>query len=478
MNYQLIFHEDYAISFMFIILGKRYKYLNKFALLHLIHTKSASNNYQENKKYFLSVLFVSNIICEYHLKNNPKDIVILINYIKLFIDCFRYGKIFYPDLFQNIINYIMKNEYLTLNKKIDIINNIATNSSLTMNTFYKYINVKAKKSNSIFNKSKTIINDCKNFYHISFIIYCNEFLYLRKTINSILEQLYINYEIIIIYDNIEVNDLYYIQNFIKKYTFITLLKNKNIKGILYSISLGVLKSIGQYILYLQSGYILFKENILNEIFMKVNNNIDILEFNLFINNNYFVNSPSLNLYKCLHVKSKINTESIKYNSLYKEIDQSKELLFNKLIKTDFFKNIINEYKFLKYQNCVYNFYDNILLFPLMNNNIKFMHIDTIGVIQNNKDIDELNLINIMKDKDQKIKDSIFYINFIFDNSNNTYEGKKYALNEFFNYLSIIYNRFNNISFDSHKLLEKFNNSKFINKRDKMNLNAYYNSLIN
>ena len=213
---------------------------------------------------------------------------------------------------------------MPLNKKIDIINKIGTNSILTMNTIYEYINVKNNKSISIYNKNKNIINDCNNTYHISIIIYCTEFKYLRKTINSILEQLYINYEIIIIYDNIEVNDLYYIQNFIKKYSFIKLLKNQNIKGIIYSISLGVLKSIGQYILYLQSGYILFKENLLNEIFMTINNNnLDILEFNLFINNYYFINSQSLSLYKCLHVKSKINTESIKYNNLYKEIDQNK-----------------------------------------------------------------------------------------------------------------------------------------------------------
>ena len=142
-----------------------------------------------------------------------------------------------------------------------------------------------------------------------------------------------------------------------------------------------------------------------------NNNLDILEFNLFINNYYFINSQSLSLYKCLHVKSKINTESIKYNNLYKEIDQNKELLFNKLIKADFFKNIINEYKFLKYKNCIYNYYDNILLFPLMNKNIKFNHIDIIGVIQNNKDIEELNLTNIMNDKNQKINGQIHHIQY-------------------------------------------------------------------
>jgi hypothetical protein len=83
MNYQLIFHEDYAISFMIVIYAKRYKYINKFAILHLFHKNSASNNYTENKNYYLSVLFVSHIIYDYHLKNNPLDIRILFNYIYL-----------------------------------------------------------------------------------------------------------------------------------------------------------------------------------------------------------------------------------------------------------------------------------------------------------------------------------------------------------------------------------------------------------
>jgi hypothetical protein len=267
-------------------------------------------------------------------------------------------------------------------------------------------------------------------------------------------------------------DLYYIKNFIKYYKFIKLINNKINKGIIYSISLGVLKSTGKYILYLQSGYILFKENFLNDLYTKIdNNNLDILEYNL-INNEY------LTIYKCLHIKTNIYLNSIKYNKLYKEIDQEKELLFNKIIKADLFKQIINEYKFINFKNCIYNYYDNIFLFSLMHKNIKFGHIDLVGVIQNNKDINELNLTKIMNDKEQKINDSIFYINYIFENTNNTFEGKKYALNEFLVNLSIIFNKFNNISLDAIELLKKFNNSKLINNNDKFDLNFYYNSLIN
>jgi len=471
MNYQLIFHEDYAISFMLIILAKKYKYLNQFALLHLIHSKSASNNYMDKKNYYLSVLFVSYLIYEYHIKYNPKDIIILINYINLFMECFKYGKQYYPELFKKIINIILNNNYLSNFKKLDIINQIYNNHNLEINSnSYSYIDLKIYTSiiqNNIVSKYYS-----NNVYQISIIIYCNEFKFLRQTLNSILEQIYINFEIFIIFDNTEKKDIYYINNYIKKYKFIQLIHNKNIKGILYSISIGILKTNGKYILYLQPGYILSKETLLNEIYVKINNNnLDILEFNIF-------NIQSLSIYKCLHIKSNIYLDSIKYNKLYKGIDQEKELLFNKLIKADLLKNTIKEFNIIKYKNIIFNYYDNILLFSLSNKNIKFEHIDIIGIIQNNKVIKELNLTNNINNKEQKLNDSIFYINYLYQNSNDTYEGKKYSLNEFFNVLSIIYNKFNNNSIDSKELFKKFNNSKYINNEDKKDLNFYYNSLIN
>ena len=39
INYKITFHEDYNITFMLIILSKKYKYLNNFALIHLFHSK-------------------------------------------------------------------------------------------------------------------------------------------------------------------------------------------------------------------------------------------------------------------------------------------------------------------------------------------------------------------------------------------------------------------------------------------------------
>ena len=483
-KYQLIFHEDYAISFMLVVFAERYKYLNQFAILHLVHQSSASSNYIENKNYYLSVLFVSNLINEYYLKNNPKDIKILVNYITLFIDCFQYAKKYYPDLFKYIIKNILNSDYLSNKEKVKIINKIENNNNTysieELNKKYNYfIKISNYKSNSLIHDISDTNSLVKYSPEITIIIYCNEYLYLDKTIKSVLNQRFKNIEIIIIYDNNDSQSLSLIKNYIKYYKIITLIDNKNIKGLLYSISIGIMNSKGKYILLLQSGYTLFKDKILEELnYISINNNQDIIEFNLLINESENIKYQNLYIYKCIHIKSSINTDSIKYNKLNREIDQGKELLFNKFIKTNLLKEVIKNYKFINYKDVIYNYYDNIIIFSLIKNNIKFEYINITGIIQNNKQINKLKITKLIKDQNQLIKDTIFYINFLYDKTDGTYEGKKYALNEFYNLLSLIYNKFNKISNDSIKLFEKFNNSKLIDISDKKELNFYYNSLIN
>ena len=80
INYKIIFNEDYTITFKLISLSQKYKYLNNFALIHLIHPKSISNNRFGNIKYYISLLFFGNTLLDYHINNNPKDIVIFNNF--------------------------------------------------------------------------------------------------------------------------------------------------------------------------------------------------------------------------------------------------------------------------------------------------------------------------------------------------------------------------------------------------------------
>ena len=480
INYKITFHEDYSITFMLIIFAQKYKYLNNFALIHLYHSNATSKDHLYNDNYYLSVLFCGNTLFDYHIDDNPKDIKIFVNFYNLFKAHFNRGKKLFPNLYNFIMNKVINNEYLShkqkdyFQKKIDL---KESSSEYIENFEYEAIyNYQKTNFNFLNNKSNLAYIDEPK---ISIIIFCTEYKYLEKTINSIQKQNFTSYEIIIIYDNNEQNDIDLIQKFEKEYANIHLINNKKEIGLINSISFGVLSSKGKYILILEPSNTLVKQNILNELYNVINDgNTDILEFNLLTNTKEIINKNSLNLYKCHHFKSDLNLEIIKYNKNYINIDQKKELLINKLIKSSLFKNIIKKYKLNEIQSEVYNYCDNIFLYALKKSTNKFNRTNIFGVIKNIYNINSLKINNIIKDKKKKIKDSIFYINFIFENSYNSFEEKKFVLNEFFNVMSIIYNKFNDISKDSYYLYEKFMKCHYITQTDKKYLKFYYNSLIN
>ena len=102
---------------------------------------------------------------------------------------------------------------------------------------------------------------------------------------------------------------------------------------------------------------------------------------------------------------------------------------------------------------------------------------SIKVIHYNN-IDKTIFYDITNNNHQKIDDTIFYINFLFENTSNSIDDKKIAVNEYFYLFSIIYNKFNKMNNKSIKLIEKFITSEFITNVDKNYLQLYYDSCIN
>ena len=487
INYKIIFNEDYIITSMIANLARNYKYINKFLLIHLFHSNSISNDYFKNNEFYLTLYFYLYYLYEYYVKKSPKYINIIINFINMNSLTFPKGINLFPKMFDNIIKIILNNDYLPLNEKKKFFKKFKLKiKKYTIFNSYEYL-MNEKEFNNIFDfqnikLKKNNINQLKNNLikkiKITIIIYCSEYKFLSQTIYSILNQVNINSEIIIVYDNNDVSDLKYIKKLTNEYINIKIINNKEFKGILYSYSIGILKAKGEYILSLQPGYTLAKENSLFSLYKLANNyNLDILEFNLLINKHNIIQYNSLSLYKCLHFDSNTDLNVIKNSNKSKDIDQEKELLFNKLIKTNIYKNIIYKYKLYILNITIFNYYDNILLFLLNKHKLKFKHIDEFGLIQNKNNIEVLKQLKTSSNNNQLINDSIFYINYLFDNSNNTFLDKKFVFQEFINILSLIYNKYRKITNNS-KLIEKFINCKFINNEDKIELNVSYNSLIN
>ena len=75
---------------------------------------------------------------------------------------------------------------------------------------------------------------------------------------------------------------------------------------------GVLNANGEFILSLQSGYTLAKKDILFKLYNTAKDqNLDILEFNLLVNEHEIIRNNSLNLHKCSHFQSNKEWDIVK-----------------------------------------------------------------------------------------------------------------------------------------------------------------------
>ena len=226
INYKIIFNEDYIITSMIANLAKNYKYLNKFILIHLSHSKSISSNYFKNNEFYLTLYFYIYYLYEYYTKNSSKNIKIIVNFINTNLISFSKGKNIFPKMFDSIIKLLLNNDYLSFKEKEKLFKNlnVQIKKYSRFNT-YKYM-MNEKEYNNIIKYQILLENKSNIFsyynnlnlrkYQISIIIYCKEFRFLRKTINSILRQIN-NNEIIIIYDNNDKTNLKYIKKLTNEY---------------------------------------------------------------------------------------------------------------------------------------------------------------------------------------------------------------------------------------------------------------------
>ena len=487
INYKLTFFEDHTITVLTIIYAKRYKYLNNFCLIHLSHKKSVTNDFPNNKEFYLSFLFFINNLFDYYLKYNPEDIKIVINLL-ISVEFFSIKAYkTYPPLFFYVFRKIFSSNYLNYEDLIFLVKELKMNDKYTLFLTYEHImnstqffSIMNYQYNTEVNKTNSSIININNKFKFSIIIYLTEFNFLEETISTIEHQNFTNFEIITIYDNKEKDELKKIQNYIRIFPNIKLINNEAQFGLYYSYSMAILESKGDYILLLQPGYTLSNNDVLNILYENIiKNKSDVLEFNLLINyNGKNNNGDALSLYKCSHINTEIQLNFFKYNLNYKNADEEKEILTNKIIKSSLLKNIIRKYRFNKRKNKLYNYFDEIILFLLNKEGANFTHINDYGMIGYINRIQKLSLYNIINNQKQKNKDSIFYINFIFDNSKNDENEKKIVLYELYNIMGFIYNKFTIKDTESISLYNKFQKSIYISKEDKDELTFYYNSLNN
>ena len=473
INYKIIFEEDFIITFFILIYAKNCGHIQNSLYYYYINHKAASNNHLNNSEYYLSILFALNIYYDYYIDSNSKDINLILNYINWLSSAFNKSKYTYPSFFKYIFGKILTNNDLSNQSKTEIMTkfNISENCDS-----YGYIKLEQNKNFSEFNIKKEVINFQKNqIYKISLIITFSKYKNIIELINSINIQNGEYLEIILIYDNEKGKDFYLTKKFIQSFNNIRLIDNEINKGNLLSICKGIILSKGKYIIILEENNFFVNNDTFKNIYEVIEkDDYDIIEYNLY----KIIQGKYLNLYKCKHFASLFNMTKITYNKEYDQIDIKEELLENKLIKSSFIKNIISKYKLDIINEKIEYYHNNIFNFIFESNHYKYIYISSINIYKKDIYFKKIIFNNFESQNNKLINETIFFINYIFENSEHLFEVKEKVLKEFFNVLSIIFNKFTKVSLSSIKLLNKFINYRYISKINKNKLKIYYNSLLN
>ena len=474
INYKIIFQEDFLITFFILIYARKFKSIKNIFYYYFVSIKQISCGHQNNPEFFLSVIFAGIVFYDYYIDSHPQDFQIIINYIDWFKGHLKVIKNLYPTLFNYFFGKILTNNQLLEINKNDIMKefNISENCDsypyLSRNQSFFIFNELPNK-NTIFHKQKNLLIE------LSIIIIYSSYEKIIKIINKISLQNFDSLEIIIIYDDENKTDYDLLNNYIKSFYYIKLIDNQIKRGMLYSISKGVMLAKGNYLIIFNPNYFFTNKNALQNIFNEIRKSeADIFELNIYkiLSNNYTV------LYKCKHFKSRFNLTRIKYNMDFNNIDIKDELLDNKIIKRKYLKYIIKTFKIEEVNDIVDYYHNKIFEFLFSSNKYKFKSISSESIYIYDFDLYKPKFNDFTTGEDKTINELHFYINFIYDNSKNDFENKQKILKEFFNVLNIIYNKFTKISNTSLELINKFINSEYYSKANKTLLQFYYNSLIN
>ena len=250
------------------------------------------------------------------------------------------------------------------------------------------------------------------------------------SITSIQKQCFQNYEIILINDYSTDNTSSIVNELSKKDSRINIINNKKNMGILYSRSIGVLISIGKYILCLDNDDLFYDENLFGYIFTFAEiRNYDIVEFKSF-----YVKKYSCAL-KLSEIKdSPFNRHPINYtltqpdlgifpiskNNKYSSNDFH---IWGKSIKSSIYKkslNMLTEKKYSFY-NCWTE--DISILFIIFNLAKSFIFLGIYGIIH----LDYKQSTSYTLHESKKLMSDIFLLDIIIEYIQNIEVNKIYVL---------------------------------------------------
>ena len=250
---------------------------------------------------------------------------------------------------------------------------------------------------------------------------------IELSVKSINFQTLKELEIILINDFSSDNSSLIIEKLYNYDKRIRIINNKRNMGTLYSRSIGVLKSKGDYIIGLDQDDIFSYKNVLKTVYLNANiNYFDIVEIKSLnirhyspkykeIKNGYFIYHPN-NL--ILH-QPEFGKFSIAYNN---KLEFRDHYAWGKCIRAKIYKKSINKLGYMRYS--IYNCWteDMSIVFILFNTAKSFIFLNLYGIFHIIKNTTTIYKLSNIK----KFLTSIFFLDILFNFSTNDKETKRYV----------------------------------------------------
>ena len=314
---------------------------------------------------------------------------------------------------------------------------------LKIKKLFNEYNLLFKKDNNLtalFSYYSSLINkysdkndlDFKKNPLISIIIplYNNKNEYILRSFMSIEAQTFKNIEIIYIDDFSDNDSIYYI-NILKLIDKrILLIKNKKNRGILYSKSLGVKISRGNYVIVIDQDDMLLSKNLLSVLYENSESKkLDILQFKSYI-------LFEMNTKVILSLENKFpEYDSIitqpKLGEIENYLNYSLAFTFNlwdKIIKRNIYLKALNFIGEDLFNSKIIQREDHIIIFPLYKFAERYMRINIDGYLHIKHKAQITN--NINDQKSSLVYDEFTFLYFLYNNTNETEKEKQIFFREF------------------------------------------------
>ena len=333
-----------------------------------------------------------------------------------------------------------------------------------------------------FCNEKDLINiksfENKNTPKISIItpVYNKETTIIRY-LKSIQNQTFEDIEILLIDDKSNDNSKKIIEEIKKIDKRIILIKNNERRGTLVSKNIGVFKSLGEYLLFVDPDDLL-TENILIHLYnLAKKNNFDLIRFYTYTGN-AGLNLPGISYY----LKNKRIRKPFLYFYLFYGFGKLFQLDFyitNKLIKRNLFISALNSINKYYLKQFMIDCEDGLVNFMLYKLSESFFFYKKLGYyyIVTNKSI-TYNMENFGK----RLRSNFLYLKYLFENTKNNNIEKKmvfFVISDIFSNHPDIFNIFNKLTHDSNfylNVINKYLKSEFISLKTKQTLQKIVNSI--